>query len=512
MNKALKKILITVLVIAAVCAAIWGSLVLIRNARRGEVNVYSVSEFMTTDMNSTAGTSGTVTSDKLQKIFLSETQTVSNIYVEEGQTVHEGDKLMAYDTSLSGSDVQQAQINLERQQIELKSLKAQYEKLLNAKTVDQLENEKAALEEKLQRARYEAGITDESAKPILPEGDGSAEHPICVVWNEESDRLTQAKMTELLADRDSAYVLLVSDDGDGYGKIQGLQLYRPDSGDEIVISLVSELQIPEISKNDSVRSLEAQIEELDGQISEAHSRSELLKLQSEKRKEIANAEIDIKIASIYLRQLQSELSDGAIYSKIDGVVKAVRDEDTARAEGSALIEVSGGGGYYIVGAISELSLDTVSVGQTVEVNSWMTGISCEGTITELSTDPTENYYSWSSGNPNVSYYPMKVFVEEDANLQDGDMVDMTYRSDGSKDSWYIESMFVRNEGASSYVYVRGDDGTLEKRVIRAGCSIYGYTEILGGLTTDDFVAFPYGKDVTDGAKTREATMDELYNW
>lgn len=510
MNKNLKKVIIAVLAVVAVCGAIWGCMVLIRNARRGEVNVYAVSDFMSDGSNATAGTSGTVTADKLQKVFLSETQTVKQVYVEEGQTVHEGDKLMSCDTSLGSEDLQQAQIDVERQQIELKSLKSQLEKLVNAKTVDQLENEKAALEKKLQTAQYKAGITDESAKPVLPKGDGSIKNPKCVVWDEESDRLTQARMSELLGSGDSAYVLLVSDDGDSYSKIQGLHIYRTKESDEIIVSFVSDLQIPEIEKTDSVKSLEAQIEKLDEQIAEAHTKAELLKLQSAKRKEIANAEIDIKIAGIQLRKLQSEIQDGTIYSQIDGVVKVVRNEDEARNEGSAVIEVSGGGGYYIEGAISELALDTVTIGQSVEVSSWMNGTSCEGKITEISNYPTSGNSSWSEGNPNVSYYPMKVFVEEDANLQDGDAVDMTYSSNGSSDTWYLESMFVRNDNGSNFVYIRNDKGLLEKRTIQIGNSTGGYTEIKSGLTTDDFIAFPYGNDVVNGAKTKEATIEDLY--
>lgn len=511
-NNKLKKAIIAVLAVAAVCAAIWGCMVLIRNAHRSVVNVYAASDFMSEGINATAGTSGMVTTDKLQKVYLSQTQTVKQICVKEGQTVHEGDKLIIYDTDLDNGELQQAQIDLERQQIELESLKAQLDKLIHAKTVDQLEKEKAALQKKLQSAQYEAGMTDESAKPILPAGDGSANKPKCVVWDEKSDRLTQSRMSDLLGSDDSAYVMLVSDDGNGYSKIQGLHIYRTKETDEIVISFVSDLQIPEMDKNNSVKSLEAQIATLDEQLAQAHTQPELLRLQSAKRKEIANAEIDITLAGIYLRQLQSELSDGAIYSKIDGIVKIVRSEDEARNEGSAVIEVSGGGGYYIEGAISELALNAVAIGQPVEVSSWMNGTYCQGTIAEISTYPTTNNFSWGDGNPNVSYYPMKVFVEEEANLQDGDMVDMTYRSDGGKDSWSLESMFVRSENGASYVYVRNDQGTLEKRVIQAGCSMNGYTEILGGLSTDDFVAFPYGKDVTDGAKTKEATMDELYGW
>ena len=37
------------------------------------------------------------------------------------------------------------------------------------------------------------------------------------------------------------------------------------------------------------------------------------------------------------------------------------------------------------------------------------------------------------------------------------------------------------------------------------------TQILGGLTQDDWVAFPYLSTIREGASTREATMDDFYN-
>ena len=36
-------------------------------------------------------------------------------------------------------------------------------------------------------------------------------------------------------------------------------------------------------------------------------------------------------------------------------------------------------------------------------------------------------------------------------------------------------------------------------------------EILDGLAGSDYIAFPYGKNVKEGAKTREGTVDDLYN-
>ena len=37
----------------------------------------------------------------------------------------------------------------------------------------------------------------------------------------------------------------------------------------------------------------------------------------------------------------------------------------------------------------------------------------------------------------------------------------------------------------------------------------GY-EILDGQSESDWIAFPYGKNVKEGAKTREASYNELY--
>ena len=71
--------------------------------------------------------------------------------------------------------------------------------------------------------------------------------------------------------------------------------------------------------------------------------------------------------------------------------------------------------------------------------------------------------------------------------------------------------FLRTEGGRSYVYLRGEDGLLEKRYVTTGKSLWGsYTEILDGITEEDFLAFPYGKHVTEGAQTVEAEIRALY--
>ena len=57
----------------------------------------------------------------------------------------------------------------------------------------------------------------------------------------------------------------------------------------------------------------------------------------------------------------------------------------------------------------------------------------------------------------------------------------------------------------------GQNGRLEKRFVTTGKDLYGsYTEILSGLTAEDLVAFPYGKNVKDGAVAVEGDMSNLY--
>ena len=136
----------------------------------------------------------------------------------------------------------------------------------------------------------------------------------------------------------------------------------------------------------------------------------------------------------------------------------------------------------------------------------------EGTVVEVGQYPTEDGNYYSSGASNVSYYPYKVFIDESADLQEGGYVSMTYQSEPSEEGqMYLENAFIRRENNESFVFVRGESGLLEKRTVQTGDSSGGYmTQILSGLSETDFIAFPYGKDVVEGAPTVEGTFEDLY--
>lgn len=211
--------------------------------------------------------------------------------------------------------------------------------------------------------------------------------------------------------------------------------------------------------------------------------------------------------------MRRELGDGNIYAEIDGKVMSVLTEEEAREEKQPLVKVSGGGGFYIEGSVSELEKSSLKIGQEVTVNDWNSGNTYTGEVVSISDFPAEND-NWNGiGNPTASYYPYKAFVGEEADLEAGSHVSMSYSASSAEHGIYLEKAFVRTEKGESYIYVRGDDGKLEKRTVQVGKVLWGsYYEILSDLSEEDYLAFPYGKDVKQGAPTVESDLSVLYTY
>lgn len=528
MNKTLKKVILGVVIAAAVVAAVWGILTVLRTARRKPVNVYPVESFMTTnEWGSSSQSYGTVTTDKLQKVYLTDSQTVSQVYVTEGQTVKKGDKLLSYDTTLTSLDLERAKISLEERELTLNGMKDRLQAMDNLKYKDywQAERDKLAKElaEAEAQARDGAGVSQNAPVPnvdlLAGTMDGTEDHPFFMKEEDFTPAVLAGLRTSLgtvSASDDLHVVIYKNNDETGDSIVCGVILH----GDGDVMSFYDPAVIiptgeDAASANDRVTYLRGRVNLLDNLMSLVDmpkTEKDALVQKGQLQQQINQATVELKIAQMEFQRKSSEVADASVYCQQDGVVKAVRDPKEAYANNEAVVEVSAGGGYYVTGAISELELGNVQIGDTVQINSWMSGVSCEGTIVSVEDYPTTQS-GWSDGNQNVSYYPFKAFVSEDANLQPNEGVQVSYRSDSNTNAWYLESMFIRVDNGKSYVYVRGENGLLEKRDVVTGADLWGsYTEIRSGLTRDDLVAFPYGQDVVEGAKTQEATPDQLYNY
>ena len=568
MSKKLKKGIIAAACVVGVCGAVWGGLTIARNAQRGDVNVYAVNDFAMTDYwGDTSNTSGMVTTDKLQKIYISQSQTVKKVWVKEGDTVKKGTVLVSYDSTLTQATVERAKIDYDRQTENLEVMKNELELLKKAKNKETLQKECDDLEAKLKnlKAAYdkdekhpynadapvtEGKITQAEPTTITVKGADGKEQTATVYYYSwlSPSTIDEAKLGEILSNLGvtpagdvltavDTYVVLVQRHGDKVGgyveSTWGMVIMdRYTAGNNEVNPLTqasksvsfrllnnlpdfvdTERKYDSKEIQDTERKLAIAQELLDASMTQLDLNKAIL----EKAQAVKEQEVNLKVAKLKLDKKLAELGDGNVYAEFDGTVKAVRDPDEAYNNSEAVVELSGGGGYYVTGTLSEMDLGSVQVGDSVSISSWMTGAACEGTIVSIDDYPTSNGNNWGDGNSNVSYYPFKVFVTEDANLQPNDYVDIQYQKDTSAEesgsSLYLQSMFIRTDNGKSYVMARGDDGRLEQRWVQTGRDLWGsYTQIRGGLTIDDYVAFPYGRDVVEGAHTQEATTDQLYNY
>lgn len=243
-----------------------------------------------------------------------------------------------------------------------------------------------------------------------------------------------------------------------------------------------------------------------------YTAAQIAELRSEQLKKVKEAEFNVKMGEAEYKIMQTELADGNVYSEIDGEVVSLLTEEEAKQGNQPLIKVSGGGGFYMEGSVSELEKDNLQIGQEVTINDWNSGMTYTGEVTSVGDFPSSSSYWNGIGNPNTSYYPFTVFIDGSANLQAGSYVSVTYSTAAAEHGIYLEKPFVRTEQGQSYVYILGENGKLEKRFVTLGKSLWGsYQEILSGLTEEDLIAFPYGKTIKEGAPAVESDLSTLYD-
>ena len=503
---------------------------------------------------------GPVSTDRIQTVFLSETQTVTEILVSQGDQVKKGDLLLRFDTTLND-------LKLERKRLEVEKLKLQ------------LEDDQTRLREIKNMKPMSVPTTTDTPKEdlgtglvgnfqVFPRGeqDGSTAERAIVCWVDSSyamgDSMFEAVM-QAAQEQQNANAPKPEDPGTDPGESGGsggesgsgeqggdppsspsaLPEEKPEEDPEpfpvnqcyMIIKITSgnmskgsiltwqgvylsrvqggfTLKFFNASGNlDYTLAQESQVELPEIDFGSGYTAAQIYQMRLQQEKTIKDTEFKIKVAEAEYKIMEREISDGNVYAELDGKVVSCLTEEEAKSQNQPVLKVSGGGGFTITGAVSELLKDQLTIGQEVTINDWNSGMSYVGSITSVGDFPTSNNFYSGMGNTNVSYYPFTVFVDESADLREGDYVDMQFSTAGAQNGIYLQNPFLRTEKGRSYVLVMGEDGRLEQRFVTTGKSLWGsYTEILDGLTVDDRVAFPYGKNVKPGAKAVDGDISDLY--
>ena len=246
----------------------------------------------------------------------------------------------------------------------------------------------------------------------------------------------------------------------------------------------------------------------------SYTAEELKAAISDKEDDIAQAKEDLHDAQISYKEAKAEVDKATVKAKLAGTVTTAYSKGTLPTDGSAAIVVKAADGMYVKTSISEMELDNVKVGGTIKCVSSDTGDEYTAEVKEISDFPTaDSNNGGDTSNPNSSYYPIVAFIKDADGLSPGGSVEVSYSSKSmgtaNENAVYLQKAYIRTEDKKSYVYLR-DKKTkrLKKQYITVGKTMNGqYIEIVSGVTEDDNIAFPYGKNLREGVKTKISEDD-----
>lgn len=239
-----------------------------------------------------------------------------------------------------------------------------------------------------------------------------------------------------------------------------------------------------------------------------YTAEQLKKMIATKTQEIKDLELAIKRAKIDLAKAELELKNATVIATVNGTVKTLTDLDSVISGGTPFLVVSGGNGFYITGSLNEALIGKVNVGDTVTASSWETGSSYTAEIVKISDFPVNASNGWNgTSNPNSSNYTFTALISDADDIKNGMYLDIVLQakasdSDTPSDTIYLSKAYIRSDNGGKYVLKCGEDKRVHKEYIQTGKTIYNeYLEIKNAaLTTEDYLAFPYGSSAVDGAK------------
>ena len=560
----LKGIIIILVVVVIVAAAGFGIRYFLQNRNSEPVNVFPFQYLgMTEYWGDNQESYGPVSTDRIQTVFLSDTQTVTEILVQQGDQVKKGDLLMTFDTTLTDIALERERLALEKEKLQLENAQDELKQINKMKPMvvpttttqpettpdlgaalsgdyqiseniaydgstqekslilwlrDSAELENAVFE--AVRAKAEAyQEANVPAEPSVPQETEPTDPTDPTDPTESTDPTEFTDPTEptqqteqMSADLDVSGFYMIVKITEGNMSLascktwQGMQVQRSGDGFRFKFFDASAIQDHSVVRKPVSVPTTPSVD-----MGSGYTSKQIAQMRAEKEKQIEDLKFRVKMAEANYALKVAEAENGQVLAQIDGTVVSLLTEDEAKKSSQPILKVSGGGGFYVKGTVSELQKDQLQIGQEVTINDWNTGMNYTGSVQSIGDFPDTSGYWNGMGNPNVSYYPFTVYIDGSADLREGDYVNMVYSTATSQQGIYLENPFLRTEQGKTYVYVRGADGKLEQRFVTTGKALWGsYTEVLDGITAEDFLAFPYGKNVVPGADTVESDLSALY--
>lgn len=235
------------------------------------------------------------------------------------------------------------------------------------------------------------------------------------------------------------------------------------------------------------------------------TREEIQKQIQEREKAIRGYQLDLKEADLNIRSIEKTLENQTVKSTLNGVVKLVSDPENTSGQ-DPLVQVVSSEGLYIQGTLPENQLEQMQTGQILSGYCYDNGVSFTAQVKEISPYPQDG-----GGDPRNSQYPFTAYIEDAQGLSNNSYAELTFENMNTESGAItLEKAFVRSEEGQYYVMKEDENGKLKKQPVQIARIVNGAYELAGGLTYEDKIAFPYGRQVTEGANCQDGTMEDLY--
>lgn len=320
-------------------------------------------------------------------------------------------------------------------------------------------------------------------------------------------------VSEIKKDKDKTVLELKVHEGDDVKK--GQELFSYDT-EELQLSLDKQrLELEQL--NASIENYKTQISQLE---KERASAGATLKLQY--TVEIQTTQVDLKEAELNVKTKENEikksedlLENAVVTAPVDGRVQAISENGTDQ-NGKELpyITIQQVGSYRIKGVLGELQRGSLREGDRVTITG-RTGSDAAwgGTVTLVDYEnPVQNnnnnggYIIMAGSSDEMttsSKYPFYVKLDSTEGLLLGQHVYLEKETQGESSGLSISMAFISyEEDGTPYVWAE-NRGKLEKRTVTLGemNDMMGTIEILDGLTTEDYIAFPDAELCRSGVPT-----------
>ena len=476
MGKAVKGIIITVVLLAVLAGTAWYYL---------SPDEVSVTKAQRRSVAPSLSLIGNIEGNEPVTVYAPVTGTIKEKRVNVGQRVHKGDVLLSYATDKQESAIDIARITLDydRQIADAISSGRAENRAKAAKAVKMIEQcEVVYATLKLKIMALDSGTYskdyDRKARTQVIEND------IQKMENEVSSN--QSELAKIEAELKKAELTEVKTEVEELTEeAKKLQDKIAETNSAIsknkrdIICLPIEGMDP--ATFDQYQSLQNDLETVTRLWSEARTERDtaesMIKAYDELLGSQKNAALDEATLDEALQEL--EMANGGSTAASDGVITRCYVDNGAFVEkGSPVIEMQKADSYMVKLLVSKYDITSIKEGQYAEIKIGDKGY--KGAVSYISqyaqTDPSGK----AKAEVGVDIYTSDELIV-------GMEADVTIKLENISDALAIPNECVYADDMGSFVFALDDEGVVRKRYIEAGARDASYTQVLGGVDESDII-------------------------